>query len=179
MRYNVAQLLRGQAGASRHYDLNDEIGGLDPTLEAVGPLVGSVSLMRTNQGILATGRLRTKLRTTCRRCLEPCILDVEFELEEEFYPVERIGEAPLDEFPEEDRDEALRIDGQHTLDLSEVVRQNLWLAAPEDALCRPDCAGLCPRCGGNRNLGECECSEPPIDMRWAALGALLTDESDV
>jgi uncharacterized protein len=178
MRYNVAQLLRGQAGASRHYDLNDDIGSLDPTLEIVGPLVGSITLMRSSQGVLATGRFQTKLSTICRRCLEPCVLDVDFELEEEFYPIERIGEAPMDVVPEEDRDEALRIDSQHILDLSEVIRQNLWLAAPEDALCRPDCAGLCPRCGGNRNLGECDCSQAPIDLRWAALQMLLTDESD-
>ena len=89
-----------------------------------------------------------------------------------------IGEAPLDEVPDEDDDEALLIDEHHILDLSEVIRQGLWLAAPEEALCRPDCAGLCPRCGGNRNLGECNCDEASVDPRWAALQALLSDESD-
>ncbi len=179
MRYNVAQLLRGQAGASRRYDVNEEIRGLDPGLEPVRALVGSVTLMRTSQGILVTGKLRTRLNTTCRSCLEPCDLDVELDIEEEFYPVERIGEAPLDEVPSEEIDEALLIDGQHILDLGEVIRQGLWLAAPEDALCRIDCAGLCPRCGGNRNLGECQCDQAPIDPRWAALRMLLTDEPDL
>jgi uncharacterized protein len=103
---------------------------------------------------------------------------VVIELEEEFLPSVPIKDAPVDRVAQEDLDEALTIDEHHELDLSEVIRQGLWLAAPMDALCRPDCAGICPECGGNRNLGECECSEPAIDPRWAALQVLLSEESD-
>ena len=177
MLYNVAQLLKGPTGADRQYDVSEEIRGLDPDLEPVSPLVGSIKLMRTSQGILATGRLQTDLQMTCHRCLEPTVGEVELELEEEFYPLTRFGEASLDEVPEDEYDEALLIDEHHLLDLTEVVRQGLWLAAPMEALCRPDCAGLCPRCGGNRNLGECLCDEAPVDPRWAALQSLLLDES--
>lgn len=178
MRYNVAQLLRGQAGTQKLYNLNEEIGGLDPELSPVRPLSGSIKLMRTTQGVLVTGTLRTELDATCRRCLEPCTVDVELTLEEEFYPVEPVGDAPLDSVEPEDLDEALLINSQHILDLSEVIRQDLWLAAPGNTVCRPDCAGLCPDCGGNRNLGECQCDQAPIDTRWMALQALLTDEPD-
>jgi uncharacterized protein len=178
MRYNVAQLLKEQTGARRRYDLNEEIGYLDPELEPIHPLKGSIVLMRTSQGILVTGKLHTTLQAECRRCLEPCQTEVEFELEEEFYPVVRIAGAPVDDVPEEDRDDALVIDGQQILDLGEVVRQGLWLAAPTEALCRPDCAGLCHRCGGNRDRGECLCDQEATDPRWAALQALLSDEPD-
>lgn len=178
MRYNVAQLLKGQTGARRRYDLNEDIGELDQGLEPVRPLVGSVTLTRTSQGVLVTGNLRTALRGSCRRCLELCDLEVKLDLEEEFFPVVHIGDASFDDVPEEDYDEALFIDEHHILDLGEVVRQGLWLAAPMEALCRPDCAGLCPHCGGNRNLGECHCDETPIDPRWVALQMLLSDEPD-
>jgi len=178
MRYNVAGLLKGPTGTQRRYNLNEDISHLDQELEPIRPLVGLVALMRTSQGILVTGRLRTALRVTCRRCLEPCNMEVELDLEEEFHSVVRIGKAPLDDVPEEDDDEALLIDEHHILDLSEVVRQGLWLAGPVEALCRPDCAGLCPRCGGNRNLGECHCDQAAIDPRWAALQTLLSNEPD-
>jgi uncharacterized protein len=178
MRYNVAQLLKGPVGVRRQYRLNEEIGHLDGDLVPIRPLVGSVVLTRTSQGILVTGRLRTALQVECRRCLEPCNVDVELTLEEEFHPVVRIPEAVFDDVPDEDLDAALRIDEHHTLDLSELIRQGLWVAAPMEALCRPDCAGLCPNCGGNRNLGECSCDQAPIDPRWAALQAWLTDKSD-
>jgi uncharacterized protein len=178
MRYNVAQLLKGPTGATRKYLFEEEIDRLDPDLTPLSPLVGSVTLMRTSQGILVTGRLRTTLEGTCRRCLERCEVKVPLVLEEEYYPVTRIADAPIDEVPEEERDEALLIDERHTLDLSEVIRQGLWLAMPMEALCRPDCAGLCPRCGGNRNLGECRCEEAPVDPRWAALQAFFSSEQD-
>lgn len=178
MRYNVAQLVKGPTGAQRKYDLRETIGDLDPDLEPVVPLVGSITLMRTSQGILVTGTLRTRLRTTCMRCLEEAELEVQLDLEEEFHPVTYIGDVPLDDVPEEEYDEALLIDEHHMLDLREVIRQGLWLAAPMETLCRPDCAGLCPRCGGNRNLGECQCDEAAVDPRWAALQILLPNEPD-
>jgi uncharacterized protein len=178
MRYNVAQLLKSHPGARRQYDLDEEISDLDPDLDPVGPLEGSVTLMRTSQGILVTGKAQTRLNTTCKRCLQPCSVVVELFLEEEFFPVEPIGDAPLDEVPIDDLEESVMIDDHHILDLGEVVRQGLWLAAPQAALCRPDCAGLCPRCGGDRNLGECECDQAPIDPRWAVLQSLLGDETD-
>ena len=177
MRYNVAQLLKAPTGAERRYDLSEEVRNLDPDLEPISPLAGSIKLMRTSQGILVTGRLRTTLQMACHRCLEPAVGEVELDLEEEFHPLTHFGVASLDEVPEEEYDEALLIDEHHVLDLTEVLRQGLWLSAPMDTLCRPDCAGLCPRCGGNRNLGECLCDETAVDPRWAALQTLLLDES--
>jgi uncharacterized protein len=178
MRYNVAQLLKGSTGARRQFELSEEIGDLDQDLELLKPLIGSIELMRTSQGILVTGKLRTRIRTVCRRCLESADVDVELDLEEEFHPVVHMGDAPIDEILDEDYDEALLIDEFHILDLREVIRQGLWLITPMEALCSPDCAGLCPTCGGNRNLGGCSCRETAIDPRWAALQALLPEKLD-
>lgn len=178
MRYNVAQLLKGSTGARRRYEFEEEIRDLDPDLEPLSPLVGWVSLMRTSQGILVTGLLRATLRMTCPRCLELADIEVVLDLEEEFHPVVHLKDVPLDDVAEEEQDEALLIDDHHILDLREVVRQGLWLAVPMEALCRPDCAGLCPHCGGNRNLGECQCVETNLDPRWAALQVLLSSDTD-
>jgi len=110
--------------------------------------------------------------------LEPYDVGVTVNLEEEFHPTVLIGDSPVDRVPREDEDEALLIDAHHILDLREVIRQALWLATPMDLLCRPDCAGLCPTCGGNRNLGECQCDQEAIDPRWLALQELLSKEPE-
>jgi len=178
MRYNVAQLLKGPTGQRRQYELYEYIERIDPDLTPVAPLKGKIVLTRTSQGVLVTGRLRTKLEVECKRCLDPYVVDVVLNLEEEFYPTVLIGESPVDRIPKEEEDVALMIDAHHILDLSEVIRQGLWLAMPMDLLCRPDCAGLCPNCGGNRNLGECQCDQQAIDPRWAALQQLLLNEPD-
>ena len=50
-----------------------------------------------------------------------------------------------------------------TVNVAEEVRQQLLLALPAKPLCRPDCRGICPRCGANWNTGPCGCPKagPP------------------
>ncbi len=50
--------------------------------------------------------------------------------------------------------------------------EQLELNIPMKPLCRPDCKGLCPTCGADRNETACSCEEPTADSRWAALAAL-------
>ena len=86
MRFNVAQLLKSPAGASREYNLDEDIAGIDPDLDALKPVTGKVRFLRTNDGILVTGHVRTEVRVPCRRCLLPASVPVELDLEEEFRP---------------------------------------------------------------------------------------------
>ena len=56
-------------------------------------------------------------------------------------------------------------------DLLPRVREALILEEPIQLVCRPDCRGLCPRCGQDLNRGDCGCA-PADDRRWDALRAL-------
>ena len=44
-------------------------------------------------------------------------------------------------------------------DLAPLLAELFWLAWPHKALCRPDCAGLCPTCGANLNETACSCRQ--------------------
>ena len=189
MQFNVAQLLKEPTGATRRYELNEKLDGLDPELKFLGPLVGAVTLLRTNSGILVTGELSTAVQVTCRRCLEPIAQEVRFQLEESFRPLLEVVTGryiPPEEFEgEEDdlEDAALIINERHILDLSEVVRQAIWLAMPMYPGCNWAGAGECPNL--SRRLQEVgklddvdvhydadtEDGGAPqeIDPRWAAL----------
>src|SRR5918912_1593773 len=78
--------------------------------------------------------------------------------------------APLAESPDAD---AFVIDANHTLDLGEAIRQHVLMAAPLQPLCRPDCCGLCPECGHNRNEGPCACQPDLESSPFAALRQLI------
>jgi len=171
MRYNVSQLLKAHSGVSRHYEMEADIQGLDEEIKPRDLLRGEIQLMRTTQGILVTGHLRTVVELTCDRCLEPFTVPVEMDLEEEFRPTVDIGTGASLPVVEEEAGQGT-IDDHHTLDLAEVVRQGLLLAIPMHRLCRPDCAGLCPECGQNLNEGPCQCQRRVEDPRWAALKEL-------
>jgi uncharacterized protein len=58
---------------------------------------------------------------------------------------------------------------QGELDLSRCVWEVLLLNLPERAICRDDCRGLCPVCGGNLNEVDCGCKEDDTDPRFAVL----------
>ncbi len=61
------------------------------------------------------------------------------------------------------------------LDLFEEV----MLGFPSQLLCRPDCKGICPKCGCNFNYEACKCSEErEIDPRWQVLSKLLENNEE-
>jgi len=150
MYFNVAQLLKEPTGATREYDLVDDLSGLDPDLDPLNPLVGTIHVLRTHSGLLVTGELSTALRITCNRCLAPLAMPVRFWLEESFRPLTEVSTGRYihpDEFEgsEEDlQDEALLINEQHILNIAEVVRQNIWLALPMYPTCEDAGLDECP-----------------------------------
>ena len=42
-------------------------------------------------------------------------------------------------------------------DIGKPVLDALLLEMPMRFLCKPDCKGLCPVCGRNRNIESCTC----------------------
>ncbi|MBI2917297.1 MAG: DUF177 domain-containing protein [Chloroflexi bacterium] len=159
MKFNVAQLLKDDIGSAREYPLSEplEVPGEEPQ-----PVSGKVRMLRTNRCILVRGRIITWVRSNCSRCLTPFSQEVQVELEEEFFPVIDVNSGVPVPVPS-DASEPFTIDEHHILELTEVLRQDSQLALPMKPLCRPDCPGLCPRCGHNLNLGPCQCDETSPD----------------
>ena len=95
----------------------------------------------------------------CARCLEPAKLPLDVDVSVIY--VEREAEPAHDEEIDEatlDAPDVLTFkDGN--IDLSDELRDEILLAVPVSVLCREDCLGLCPVCGGNRNVSPCDCVE--------------------
>jgi uncharacterized protein len=72
-------------------------------------------------------------------------------------------------------DPSLVLYDQPQIDLAQVAREQCYLAVPMKPLCRPDCQGLCPHCGTNRNTGTCTCENRWEDPRLAGLKSILKD----
>ena len=80
------------------------------------------------------------------------------------------------ELQDEDLDTAFYRD--HVLDLAEMLREQFYLALPMQPLCRPDCQGLCPTCGIDRNVETCQCKTEWMDPRLSVLKTLVTRKTD-
>jgi uncharacterized protein len=141
-----------------------------PGVEAVAPVEVDGTLSFAEPNFWLEMRLATVAAVTCDRCLR------QFELplaETVQWMVQQRSARPEPVERELGRDELglIEVSGD-SFESAPLVREQIVLALPAKPLCREDCAGLCPVCGGDRNLGECGCREPATDPRWAALSAL-------
>ena len=67
-------------------------------------------------------------------------------------------------------DEIIRIpQAEQSVDLVDIVRENILLGVPYKVLCHNDCKGLCPVCGQNLNTEPCHCIPRSPDPRWTVL----------
>jgi uncharacterized protein len=175
LRFNVAGLLKENAGATRDLDVRAGPDSLEGLIEAGRPIAdlwGQVHLMRTQRSIFVRGHLATEVEVECSRCLVATPVSIAFELEAEYFPAIDIGTGhPL---PAPDDDLAFTIDANHELDLREAVRQHVLLELPMQSICDEACRGLCPRCGANLNEGPCHCPADDGDDRLTPLRALLS-----
>ena len=85
------------------------------------------------------GRLQARLSLQCGRCLEPFVFPVEQELDLFYLPHRPAqGEEEEDEVELSDRDMVVAYYRDDTLDLGEVLREQLFLALPLARVCRQD-----------------------------------------
>ncbi|HEY7606003.1 MAG TPA: DUF177 domain-containing protein, partial [Actinomycetes bacterium] len=123
------------------------------------------------EGLLVTGRVSATAVVHCVRCLRDVDQAVQVEVRELF---------ALE--PGDDEDEGYAVLPDDRLPLDTMARDALVLAFPAFPLCRPDCAGLCPVCGADRNATDCgHGGTDNLDPRWAGLADLrstLQEEDD-
>ena len=112
-------------------------------------------------------------RAECARCLEPLSGSFSVSLERTVAAKESLSEKQL----EENVDEYAVIENG-TLDLDELIREELLLSFPMRFLCSPDCPGLCPKCGKPLRLGDCGCPKKEPDPRLAILKTLLDGQDE-
>ena len=122
---------------------------------------------RSGNEVDVQGRIQTQLEIECLRCLEPVQTPLNLDFKARFLSAKDFEKAGGHEVIGDDLDADL-LEGD-SIDLTNVIREQLLLNLPETLLCRPDCQGLCEKCGANRNLIDCKCIDEEIDPRWAAL----------
>ena len=172
---NVAQLLLAPQGTVRRYEFDEELAGIGAGGESAC-VRGQVALLRTGHGILADGTFETTLPAECSRCLEDTSTTIAARFQEEFIPTVDVRTGAV--LPADPQTETFPIDEYHVLDVGEAIRQHVLMAAPLQPLCGPECRGLCPECGRNRNEGSCAC-QPDLDSSpFAALRQLIDPADD-
>ena len=171
--------LRAIAGEARRYEFSlppewwpsEEPGGDIRGL--AGPLEILAEIYRAGSKFVVEGRFSGTFTLRCARCL----VEYEAPLSSEF----RVFLAPaapqeaLAEYELTDEDALTDFIQGDEVDLAEIVREQILLALPMVCVCRPECAGLCAVCGGNRNQKTCRCGPGQSKTAFAKLKGLRLD----
>ena len=138
------------------FEVAPALVGIHPKdVELEGPLHLGLSLDRRGDEIWVRGAIHAIALQQCSRCLIDfsLILELEFEVFCAKLPIARtMSPKALDE-----EDGGVHFHDGHVLCIDDEIREAVLLGLPMRPLCRDACAGLCPRCGEDRNLGSCRC----------------------
>jgi len=161
MKIDVFGLTEGE----NRVHFSEEAAVLDLPGELQAQTSVEVNAVVTKRGahLVLKGDATCTLNMECSRCLQPFWHRLQARLEV-FY---MLGGKRADD---REDDDVIRIaHSDQEVDLAGKVREAMLLAIPIKPLCREECKGLCPRCGVNRNRGECGCITRTPDPRLAVL----------
>ncbi|MDY4921185.1 MAG: DUF177 domain-containing protein, partial [Phascolarctobacterium sp.] len=135
IKINVAQIKKRLVGEKTlAFELEPaelEISREEMAIEGTVKLTGSIS--NAGDVLLLQADMEAKVQRTCGRCLKEFSGINKAQVVEKFYPASA----------ENIENDAFVYDSD-VIDITEPLREGLLLAEPMQALCKPDCRGLCP-----------------------------------
>jgi DUF177 domain-containing protein len=162
---DLAKLGNGFKAATA--DLEPEAIALDAVGAAIdGPVHFVGEIERSDGKTRVRGTITADMTLDCTRCLTPINRELDLPFEAVFVetPEEGKGDKELVDFELVESP----VSGD-SLNIADVIREQILLDLPEQVFCKDDCKGLCPQCGANLNLIDCKCENDEIDPRWEAL----------
>jgi uncharacterized protein len=178
MRLELSHIRQDETEFSRVFGPS-EAGGAGEDYRVKAPVALTMVIHKDHDRFRLIGTVKTELELECSRCLEPFTLPVDREFDLRYLPSTAGEPADEDEEAEvEDDDVAMTFYRDEQIDLLELLREQFYLALPMKPLCGPACRGICPQCGSNRNLTDCNCNPQWVDPRLAGLKTLMTKRND-
>ena len=133
-----------------------------------------VSFTFTNIGknkALIEGEAELVFDMYCDRCLKP----VENKLVLHFS--RNVTSDSEDAFSDED-DERSFMEGDKLV-VEDLLNNEIMINWPMKVLCKPDCKGICPKCGKDLNTGDCGCDTFVPDPRMAVIKDIFNGNKEV
>lgn len=162
MKVNIVDLKK-EVGKSLPVEFT-EIIVLEEKTNASSEVYFKGTITNAGKSLLVQGKIETTVVLNCTRCLQNFKKAINLTVTEEYREVN----SPR----EQERLKSLyeyNFYSGGSLDLTEMMRQNIILNLPMRALCSSNCQGICPQCGTNFNLNYCGCAEEEIDPRLSVL----------
>jgi len=155
--FKIAKLWTGVEGTTVKQPIDVKLEFPGTEIDAVTSLTGELMMIKLKDEISVILKdAEIGVRFKCSRCLKEFEATVEIPGSEREFLSQRPTIA-------DDLNEVCLIDMKDlTIDLFEMVRQEIILHFPFIQVCSDGCKGLCPHCGQDRNKKMCKCKGEDI-----------------
>lgn len=134
-----------------------------------------VHLKVTNIGknkAMINGRAELVFSMKCDRCLKPVEEKMSLNFSREVCSPDALDKSSDDE------EEQNFMEGCQ-LNVEDLLNNEIIINWPTKILCKPDCKGICPKCGKDLNTGVCECDTFVPDPRMAMIKDIFDANKEV
>ena len=167
--------LQGGKGDFAHVYQPDELNPIDERVNLSEAAEVSGNVRRTGGAVFVTGHVEARAQLECDRCLKPIELPVSADFGLEYITGADYESSSVAALSEEEL--AVSVFDGESIDVDEIIKEQILLAVPARTLCREDCKGICPECGTDLNTGPCSCADDEVDPRWAALKSFKSTDN--
>jgi uncharacterized protein len=131
---------------------------LDNQIEGITkPISTKIDVYKAGERFVLEGEMTGSVKVVCDRCLNFFEKEVKADFKLFFTPPARYDTKAEIELLEEDLETGF-FNGE-VINLDDIFREQLYLTLPIKSLCREECRGLCPGCGVDLNMQNCQCKK--------------------
>jgi len=176
MKLQISQMVEGENPF--HFE-SDKDGWVKDVLHHVekqgyhvqGNLTLDLNITKLEPDYYMRGRLSFKVSQICSRCAEAFPLPLNFPFEMGFVHAANVKSQESAASEESEELDVNFFEGNE-IDLSPIVEEQFFLSIPYQALCKPDCNGICQQCGQNLNFSQCNCKKEIAENPFSVLQRL-------
>jgi len=154
-------------------DIEEKLNIQDIPVSA--PVTARLELNKTRQEIIISGMVSAELDLQCSRCLNDFKRKLDIPVNVVYHPIDEIG---METHALKDDELDLGFYSGDELDLQELLKEQLLLNIQMKPLCDENCKGICPNCGADLNVAECNCKKREVDPRLEVLKNLLNKRKE-
>ncbi len=144
----------------------------DASIKILSPVYASLRVDKKGAEIIITGVANAEIEQQCSRCLKVFSMNIKADIDIVYRPAADINKDEHYELKSDELDTGFY--KNDTLDIDDLLKEQLLLNVPMKLLCSTECKGLCPKCGADLNTAQCNCVISEIDSRLSVLKQLLT-----
>jgi len=140
VKIELAELLR-QVGNEGDVEDSEKLSFPEYGLVLTKPVKVRLHLTNTGTSVLVKGTIQTEAELECSRCLDSFRRPINIEIAETY--VKQDPESSQGKETElKESDFVYPVEKDNTIDLNELIRQNILLALPIKSLCDNNCKGV-------------------------------------